>query len=236
MSSTANLGLPLLQPSQSQKHVTVNEAIARLDGLCQTNLVSITTTTPPLSAAEGATFGVPEGAVGAWDGRDGDVAIFSNGGWVFLTPGGGWRAYIADAEAYALHDGTEWRLNAVSVSAGGAASLIEVMEFDHVIGAGPSSDTISVIPSHSVLLGVTARVIGDISGTLSSWHLGVSGGDNRYGSGLGLGAGSFVMGLSGQPLAYYADTPLLLSAEGGDFAGGEVRFALHLYRMTLPRA
>lgn len=236
MSSTANLGLPLLQPSQAQKHVTVNEAIARLDGLCQTKLVSITTTTPPVTAADGAIYGVPAGATDAWAGRDGDVAIFSNGGWVFLTPGGGWRAYVADAEAYALHDGTEWRLNAVSVSAGGAASLIEVMEFDHVIGAGASSDTVAVIPSHSILLGITARVIGEITGTLSDWRLGVAGGDNRYGSGLGLGTGSFVLGLSGQPLAYYADTPLLLSADGGDFAGGEVRFALHLYRMLLPRA
>lgn len=236
MSSTANLGLPLLQPSQAQKHVTVNEAIARLDGLCQTNLVSITTATPPLAAADGVIYGVPVGATDAWAGRDGDVAIFSNGGWVFVTPGGGWRAYISDAEAYALHDGTEWQLNAVSVSAGGAASLIEVMEFDHVIGAGTSSDTIGVIPSHATLLGVTARVIGEITGTLAGWRLGVAGGDNRYGSGLGLGVGSFVLGLSGQPLAYYTDTPLLLSAEGGSFAGGEVRFALHLYRMTLPRA
>ena len=236
MASTANLGLPLLQPSQAQKHVTVNEAIARLDGLCQTNLVSITIATPPEVAPDGASYGIPAGATGAWAGRDGRVAIFSNGGWVFLEPGGGWRAYISDAGAYALHDGTDWQLNAVSVSAGGAASLIEVMEFDHAITAGATNDTIRFIPSHATLLGVTARVIGEITGSLGSWRLGVAGGDNRYGSGLGLDVGSFVLGLSGQPLAYYAETPLLLSAEGGSFAAGEVRFALHLYRMTLPRA
>ena len=31
--NTARLGLPLLQPAQAQKHVTVNEALMRLDGL-----------------------------------------------------------------------------------------------------------------------------------------------------------------------------------------------------------
>jgi hypothetical protein len=35
MTETANLALPLVQPAQAQKHVTVNEALARLDGLTQ---------------------------------------------------------------------------------------------------------------------------------------------------------------------------------------------------------
>lgn len=193
MASTANLGLPLLQPSQAQKHVTVNEAIARLDGLSQTVFVSITTTSPPVSPVEGQIYGVPAGATDAWAGQDGDVAIFSNGGWVFLTPRAGWRGYVADAEATALHDGSEWRLNAVAVSASGAASLIDVVEFDHSIGAGATSETVGLIPSHTILLGVTARVVGEITGTLSTWRLGVSSGDNRYGSGLGIGVGSFVI-------------------------------------------
>ena len=31
--NTARLGLPLLQPAQAQKHVTVNDALVRLDGV-----------------------------------------------------------------------------------------------------------------------------------------------------------------------------------------------------------
>lgn len=236
MASTANLGLPLLQPAQAQKHVTVNEAIARLDGMCQTTLVSISSVAPPGVAAEGAVYGVPSGAVGDWAAHVGEVAIFSNGGWVFLTPRSGWRAYVSDAGASAVHDGTEWQLQAVAVSKGGAASLIEVVEFDHGLSVGPTSTTSVVIPNHAVLLGVTARVRTALSGSLGSWRLGVAGSDNRYGAGFGTVKGSWVMGLSGQPLTYYADTPLLLTAEGGDFSGGEVRFALHLYRITLPRA
>mgnify|MGYP001796473623 CR=1 FL=1 len=40
MSETLNMGLPLVQPSQAQKHVTVNEALVRLDALGQMVLAS----------------------------------------------------------------------------------------------------------------------------------------------------------------------------------------------------
>jgi len=33
MDETARIGLPLVQAAQAQKHVTVNEAFARLDAL-----------------------------------------------------------------------------------------------------------------------------------------------------------------------------------------------------------
>ena len=35
MASTAQLALPLVAPAQAQKHVTVNEALARLDAAAQ---------------------------------------------------------------------------------------------------------------------------------------------------------------------------------------------------------
>ena len=39
---TAKLGLPLLAPAQAQKHVTVNEALMRLDGMVDLVLQSTT--------------------------------------------------------------------------------------------------------------------------------------------------------------------------------------------------
>ncbi|NND41100.1 MAG: DUF2793 domain-containing protein, partial [Silicimonas sp.] len=38
MADTSRLGLPLLDPAQAQKHVTVNEAFLRLDALSQITL------------------------------------------------------------------------------------------------------------------------------------------------------------------------------------------------------
>ena len=46
MADTTNLTLPLLAASQAQKHVTVNEALSRLDGMVQLRLLSISTATP----------------------------------------------------------------------------------------------------------------------------------------------------------------------------------------------
>ena len=92
MSETPILNLPLVQAAQAQKHVTVNEGLIRLDALAQISLASISVTEPPVAPGDGLCHGVPTGATGAWAGREGDVAIASNGGWVFVSPKAGWRA------------------------------------------------------------------------------------------------------------------------------------------------
>ena len=101
MADTSNLNLPLIAAAQAQKHITVNEALVRLDGLTQLRLLSRTADVPA-SASDGQSFGVPNGATGAWAGQDGAVAIFSKGGWVFASPVTGWRAYIVDEGSTAM--------------------------------------------------------------------------------------------------------------------------------------
>ena len=234
MSDTRNLGLPLLAPSQAQKHVTVNEALARLDGLTQLTLVSRTLGVPPASALDGETYAVPAGAAGDWLGQDGRLAIRSNGGWVFADPKTGWRAWIAEDGKSAVFDGAAWVTDTLAISPNGAQSRFEVVEFDHPIGPGAVSVTSVEIPQYAMVFSVTGRVKAEITGTLSGWELGVAGAGNRYGGGLGLAAGSWLMGITGQPVTYYGATPLELTAMGGDFAGGEVRLALHYYLPTPP--
>ena len=106
MVDTKNLSLPLIAASQAQKHVTVNEALARLDGMTQLRLLSRSVTTPP-AALDGECDGVPVGATNAWVGRDGEVAVFSNGGWVYAAPQSGWRAYVVDEASVAMHNGND---------------------------------------------------------------------------------------------------------------------------------
>ncbi len=234
MSETAQLGLPLLQPAQAQKHVTVNEAMARLDGLVQLVLQSVTRSTPPLTATEGQAWGVPAGAINEWAGQAGRVAIGVNGGWTFVQPKAGWRAHVLDRGEHALHDGSAWMLGHLTLAPSGAGVRIRVVEVDHLVGAGPLSTTGAVIPSHALVLGVTARVIGDMTGTLTSWSLGNPGATGRFGSGLGVSAGSYARGLLSSPMAFYTPTALELVAQGGDFAGGTVRMAVHYLDLTLP--
>jgi uncharacterized protein DUF2793 len=227
----------MLDAAQAQKHVTVNEALARLDTAAQLRLVSISVTVPPVTAGDGVAYYVPTGAVNAWDGHIGEVAIFANGGWVFMLPRTGWRAWVEDIERHAFFDGFDWRIEAVSVSAGGAATLHRVSEFDHVIAAGASSTTLTSILNGQQVIGITGRVLSAISGTgLTGWDLGVASSTNRYGSGLGLAKNSWIRGLSSTPVTYWSDTPLVLTSVGGDFSGGTVRLVIHSVQLEYPRA
>lgn len=235
MARTAQLDLPLVLPAQAQKHVTVNEALARLDAVAQLRLVSAEVASPPGDAQDGAAWLVPAGAGGDWAGHEGKVAVRSNGGWVFVSPKAGWRAWDAGAGAYRTCYGAGWVADAFAVSPGGAGTRLRVVEFDHAITAGASNLTSVPIPAQAQVIGVTGRVITALTGGLSGWRVGVAGSDNRYGSGLGLGQNSYLRGLSGAPVTYYSDTPLLLSAEGGVFAAGAVRLALHLVELEPPQ-
>ncbi|MGC9420102.1 MAG: DUF2793 domain-containing protein [Rhodovulum sp.] len=236
MTETANLSLPLLQAAQAQKHVTVNEALVKLDALAQLCVQSVSLAEPPTGVRDGQAWGVASGASAEWAGQDGRIAISDNGGWVFAVPQAGWRAWVVDSLTEMRHDGVRWLPIAAggAVSPGGIGFKLELLEFDHEVLSGAAQPTAIGLPSHVVVFGVTARVISEITGTLSSWRLGTEGADDRFGSSLGLGLNSYVQGVLGQPMTFYSPTPLVLTAEGGEFASGVVRFAMHFAVLGLP--
>lgn len=234
MTETRQLALPLLMPSQAQKHVTVNEALVRLDALAALRLDSRMAESPPPSPEEGGLFAVPSGAQGAWSGQAGRIALFVNGGWIFLDPRPGWRAWIADEARPALWDGSAWRADLLALSPAGAATRARVVETLLEIAPGGVAETGPIIPAGAQVIGVTGRVEATITGTALSMALGVADAEDRYGHGLGLAAGSWIRGLSGTPVTYYAPTALRLSAEGGAFAGGAVRLCTHLWELDPP--
>ena len=237
MSKTAQLELPLVLPAQAQKHVTVNEAFARLDAVAQLRVVSSVLAEPPASAEDGASFLVPAGAADDWAGMGGRIAVRSNGGWIFLMPRAGWRAWDESRSGPLAYDGTGWVADAMVTSPNGAGTALRIIEFEHALVAGATNATAVAIPSQSQVIGVTGRVLVPLSGAgVTGWRIGVAGSDNRYGSGLGLAANSYLVGLSGSPVTYYAPTPLVLAAEGGAFASGTVRLAIHVLTLEPPRA
>ncbi|MCP5075890.1 MAG: DUF2793 domain-containing protein, partial [Rhodobacteraceae bacterium] len=89
---------------------------------------------------------------------------------------------------------------------------------------------------NAMAYGVTGRVIEAISAdaTATSWKLGVSGDNSRYGSGYGFSLNSYVHSVSGAPTTYYSDTPLRLACVNGDFTSGKIRFCLHVLELGLP--
>lgn len=233
MTETIRLGLPLVQAAQAQKHVTVNAGLERLDALVQLRLTSASVQMPP-DLAEGVFF-VPTGAGGVWAGQEGKVAIAANGGWEFVSPARGWSAWIEDAAATALFDGSGWVGGAVTMTPSGAGMNLRTIEIDHDVAAGPLSTTAPIIPAQGIVYGVTGRVLEDISGDATAFALGIAGeSPDRYGSGYGLVAGSWLRGLTASPLAYYVPTPLTLTATDGSFSGGRIRLAVHLAEVRLP--
>lgn len=50
------------------------------------------TSQPPASPVEGQCFIVASGGSGAWVGKDGNLAAFTDGGWRFIAPSEGLRA------------------------------------------------------------------------------------------------------------------------------------------------
>ena len=93
MADTANLILPLMSAAQSQKHVTHNEAVLRLDVLVQLAVKSTTLTAPPGSPADGDRYLIASGPTGAWAGKDLNITYYSSGAWVFLPPRKGWLCW-----------------------------------------------------------------------------------------------------------------------------------------------
>ncbi len=235
MARTSQLGLPLILPSQAQKHVTVNDALVRIDAATQLSVRSATEQAPPASVAEGDIYIIAPAASGAWSNRSGQVAIWSNGGWVFLTPIQGWRAWSMAAASVLFYDGTAWQPGAAAVTSGGASTRNIIIEFDHVLPAGALNLTGTRIPSGTQVIGVSGRVLESIQGA-TTWRVGVAGSDNRYASGLSVKKDSYLSGMSGAPVTYYENTSLSLTAEGPAFSGGRVRLAIHGIQITPPRA
>jgi len=236
MTETLRLALPLLEPSQAQKHVTVNEALLRLDAMAQLVLASVSETTPPASPDEGTVHHVPVGAVNAWAGEEGKLAIFQGGGWVFLSPMPGWQGYVADAGFAAFWSGADWQPIGVAASPSGSGMVFRSIEIDHAVSPGASSTTAPIFPAGSVVFAVTGVVTVEITGGAAGFQVGVPGAADRYGSGIGVAAGSWLRGVTSSPQAYYVDTPLVLTAEGGSFGGGSVRLVVHAAEFSLPSA
>jgi hypothetical protein len=235
MTDTTHLNLPLLSPSQAQKHVTVNEALMRLDGLVQLRLRARGVVTPPVVMLDGDAYLLGSGAVNTWAGQDGDIAVAVSGGWTFVTPTQGWQAWVADEALEIRFDGNNWIDQGVSLTPGGAGMALQSIEIDVSLAAGAVQTTATVFPARSLVFGVTGRVLQGVSGTATSWKLGDTGDDARFGDGLGLGQNSWVSGPT-TPFVYWSAEPLVISANGGDFVDGQLRLAVHFAQLALPNA
>lgn len=236
MAETNQFGMPLLASAQAQKHVTVNEALSILDAVAQFRIASADIATPPTGVAEGTAYLIPEGAVNEWTTQAGHIAIAVNDGWRYVAPQAGWQVFNAQTGTTQLFDGVAWLDSTLAARQSGAATGIGIAEVDHVLEAGPVSSTPPVIPAGALVIGVTARVISDLVGDATSWRLGVADSDNRYGENYGMAQGSYARGMTSTPVAYYQDTALVISGDGGSLSSGAIKLDVHYLTIVPARA
>jgi hypothetical protein len=142
------LSLPLIAPSQAQKHVTHNEALMAVDVALALHLEGIDMVEPPETPISGSAFGIGEDATGVWAGWDGCVGVADEGTWSFATPSRGWQATVGEAAAPHVHDGAHWRpaYEAMMLNAPGLG-----------VGAMPDSQNAVVLRVSNILLEPSAE-------------------------------------------------------------------------------
>jgi len=243
--TTTNLLLPFIQAAQAQKHITHNDALRLLDGLTQISVLDRNLATPPGIPAEGARYIVASGATGLWAGWDGDVAFYTGGAWLRLPARTGWVVWVQDEAQVVVLIGSVWtpldaatgllsQAASVNVAKGamGGTTGMAVLE-QTISGLSGASVTSSIrIPDRSIVLGVSTRVLTAVTGA-ASFDCGVAGETGKFGVALGTTSGSTNAGVVG-PEAFYADTPIVLKANGGSFTGGAVRIAIHYLTLGAP--
>ncbi|MGL4490736.1 MAG: DUF2793 domain-containing protein, partial [Rhizobiaceae bacterium] len=108
METTGRFDLPLIMPNQAQKHVTHNEALTLIDGLCHLVIKSFGETTPPLSALVDDAYVVGAPATGDWFGEDGKIAFNTDTGWRFVAPRQGIIAWDTTASQLTIYNQNAW--------------------------------------------------------------------------------------------------------------------------------
>jgi hypothetical protein len=243
--TTPNLLLPFIMAAQAQKHVTHNEALRLLDGLTQISVLDRDLAAPPGSPTEGARYIVASGATGLWAGWAGDVAFYASGAWLRLPARTGWAVWVQDEARIVVRIGSVWtpldaamglltKAASVEVAKGALGSTTGVAVLEQTVsGLSGAAVTSSIeIPNRAIVLGVSTRVVTPITGA-ASFDCGIAGEANKFGATLGIVAGSTNVGVIG-PQAFYANTPIVLTARGGSFTGGAVRIAIHHLTLGAP--
>lgn len=228
---TPNLALPFIVQGQAQKEVTHNEALLRLDALVQIAVRSRSLAAPPGSPVDGERWIVAASPTGAWAGQANKIAAWQDGAWSFFPPASGWRAQVEDERLAVVWQDGAWRDRIVGTANGGAIRLVAIEQELTLTGAFVDATT-AVIADRMTVLAVASRTTQAITGA-TSYSVGVAGNTSQFGGSLGAALGSSNIGIIG-PTAYYANTPVRVTAAGGNFTGGKVRVVLYGLAFAAP--
>lgn len=113
MATTPNLGITLVEQSQAQKEVTINQAFSVLDAFVGRAVVDKDLATPPASPVPSTLYIVAASPTDAWAGKATHLAYFDQV-WRFIAPQSGMRLWVQDESLDYRFNGTAW----VAITAG----------------------------------------------------------------------------------------------------------------------
>jgi len=232
MTNTPRLALPAIEAAQAQKHVTHNEALTLIDALTQLAVESRTLTAPPGTPADGSCYIPAPAATGAWSGWGGQIALFSGGGWVRISPVSGLKAWVKAERLTVTYEDGIWRDGIALTVHGGRVTLRAKEEELTLAGAFVETVDPAFIPDRAIVLGVASRTTLAITGA-TSYGVGIVGNTTQFGNLLGAALNSTNNGVIG-PTAFYADTKVRVTANGGNFTAGKVRLTIYFLEMSVP--
>jgi hypothetical protein len=105
---TSRLVLPLLQPGQAQKEMTVNEALVRLDLAVHSAVRASGVDVPPASPEVGACWLIGAAPTGIWAGHAHELAGWTTSGWIFIAPREGMALWAENEVGNLRFSGGAW--------------------------------------------------------------------------------------------------------------------------------
>lgn len=156
MTTTARLGLPLIEAAQAQKHVTHNEALALIDRLLQAAVADRDLAVPPAAPVDGRSWIVAAAPTGAWAGQAGKVATWSGGAWVFAAPTIGQLVWIEDEARIVVWSGSAW----IDPVAAGIAAVTALQNLA-LLGIGTTADAANPLSAKLNAALMVARPVGE---------------------------------------------------------------------------
>jgi len=109
--ASPRLGLPYVAAGQAQKHITVNEGLARLDALVQMAVESRSLSAAPANPADGSLYILSATGTGSgWNGQpSGSVMRFEAGTWAPVPVAEGALAWLRNEDLLVVYDGSQWQ-------------------------------------------------------------------------------------------------------------------------------
>jgi hypothetical protein len=156
--TTPRFALPFILPGQAQKELFHNEALARVDLALHPAVEGPPASIPPGDPAEGQCWIVGPAASGDWSGRDGTLAMWSEGGWRFVAPAPGTSAWNKAADVPLLFDGAAWRQGEL-VCAAVEVDGVQVVGQRQPAVPSPSGGTIIDAEARAAIAALTAALM-----------------------------------------------------------------------------